>query len=608
MSFFCCTFAAKNRNYMKRKLILSLMLGTMTLVASAGKYVNGSVTVNGKKRTYIAYEPTKLDSMPAMLISCHGMNQDANYQKGMLSIDATANNGHFLTVFPQGEGNSWDISGDKDINFMKVLIDQMVKKYNVDRNRVYLSGFSMGGMFTYHAMNKIPDRIAAFAPISGYPMWGTTADSKVRPIPIIHTHGTGDDVVNFGGVQGALNVWIKHNGCPTTAKVEKKYRGAPHITRHTWGPGKDGVEVVLMELADKGHWISNDYGVYTGEEIWKFCKKYSLDMKDPSVQITAPTTGLSFITFGATSDVPPVTVTATASDSDGRIVSVSFYDGETLLKKVTKAPYSYEVKGLKKGEHAIRAVATDNDGRTATAEVTINVAEPTGTYLMHKTFTVEGSVPEGWTTFDGVEKRTGLSSDYSQGSRLFHLTGEKHDFEWGLYTRNVDGKTREGYARFGDEGTSVTLTLGPGKYRIMTRVANWNQSDFSPVTVAVETTDGREAWAGTFTPTANVGNGAGNSFSGTSLETLNFEINEKARYYVTFYTADAPWADLLIGQAAIQRTGNATGIDSPETASVSSVRYYTLSGQPVESPKSGLYIRQQTTASGKTVSKKVVVK
>jgi hypothetical protein len=142
----------------------------------------------------------------------------------------------------------------------------------------------MGGMFTYHAMNRIADRIAAFAPISGYPMGGATAKAGVRPIPIIHTHGTSDDVVTFSNVQSALNVWINHNGCPTTAIVTKKYRNASHITRRVWGPGNDGVEVVLMEMANKGHWISNDNGVKTGDEIWRFCSRYSIEVDGPVVK------------------------------------------------------------------------------------------------------------------------------------------------------------------------------------------------------------------------------------------------------------------------------------------------------------------------------------
>ena len=240
--------------------------------------------VGGTQREYKIYVPKNLGAKRPLLISCHGMNQDAAYQMNMLDIKSVADTAKFVTVFPEGIDKSWDISGNRDINFMLALIDAMVEKYDIDPGRVYLSGFSMGGMFTYHAMNKIADRIAAFAPISGYTMSGVTAKASVRPIPIIHTHGTADDVVTFSNVQKNLDVWIKHNGCPTTAEVTKKYRGASHITRHVWGPGNDGVEVVLMEMANKGHWISNDNGVKTGDEIWRFCSRYSIDVSTPVEQ------------------------------------------------------------------------------------------------------------------------------------------------------------------------------------------------------------------------------------------------------------------------------------------------------------------------------------
>ena len=237
--------------------------------------------VGGTEREYKIYVPMDLGAKRPLLISCHGMNQDAAYQMGMLDIQSVADTAKFVTVFPEGISKSWDITGNRDINFMLAIIDEMVEKYDIDRGRVYLSGFSMGGMFTYHAMNKIADRIAAFAPISGYPMGGATASPNVRPIPIIHTHGTSDDVVTFANVQKNLNVWIKHNGCPETAEVTKRYRNAAHITRHVWGPGNDDVEVVLMEMANKGHWISNDNGVKTGDEIWRFCSRYSIEAAGP---------------------------------------------------------------------------------------------------------------------------------------------------------------------------------------------------------------------------------------------------------------------------------------------------------------------------------------
>ena len=592
----------------KHFLFILLLLAGLPPAAAAE-----TITVDGASRSYIVYAPKDLGEGRPLLISCHGMNQDASYQKGMLQIESVADTAKFLTVFPNGIDKSWDISGDRDIHFVEALIEAMVKKYKTDRNSVYLSGFSMGGMFTYHAMNKIADKIAAFAPISGYPMWGTTASAGVRPIPIIHTHGTGDDVVAFSGVQGALNVWIRHNGCPATAKVVKSYRGAAHITRRTWGPGSQGVEVVLMEMAGKGHWISNDNGVKTGDEIWRFCKRFSLDMKDPSVKITSPAGDLTFNALGGEAGTGIIHIEATAADPDGRIVSVKLYDGDTLIATQKENPGSaaFDAGPLSRGTHELRVVATDNDNRTAEATLTVDVKEHTGNYVFTKVFDSEGSVPQGWTTCDGQEQRTGYSDGYSQGSRLFRLTGEQHDFEWGLYTRNVEGRPGEGYARFGGPETTVSLTLHPGNYQILHRVANWNIPSFSPVRIAVETTGGTPVYEETVTPTANIGNDPANAFSGVTLGRFNFDINETARYQITFYTADAPWADLVIGQAAIGYKGVPTGIEEvPSFGSLSdntersqtvnrksvNSKSFDLSGRQIDNRKSanrnspGLYI------------------
>lgn len=583
---------------MKKTFFTLLLLSLWHTTAGAE-----NITVNNTSRNYIVYAPKNLGAGRPLLISCHGMNQDAAYQKGMLQIETIADTAKFVTVFPNGINKGWDISGDSDLKFIQALIDEMVVKYDIDRNRVYLSGFSMGGMFTYHAMNRMADKIAAFAPISGYPMGGGTYTSS-RPVPIIHTHGTTDDVVGFSGVSGILAGWVKRNGCLTKSQVVKPYR-ANHITRHTWGSGENGVEVVLMELANKGHWISNDV-VFTGEEIWNFCKRYSLELKDPTVRITAPVGGLTYLTIGGTSDVPAQTLKATASDPDGQVTKVTFYRGSELVAEVSEPPYECVVEGLSKGENILRAVATDDEGRTGSSQITINVEEPTSNYVFTAGFSAEGSVPEGWVTYDGNEKRTGFSSGYSSGSRVFRFTGETHDFEWGLYTRNVTGGTHAGYARFADKGTSTTLTLYPGNYQVYARMANWNIESFSPVTVAIETIEGELVHAETFTPTANIGNSASNAFTGTTLKNFTFDIHEKGRYVITFYTADAPWADLVVGQASIRRKGNVTSVGTVKIDTPQKVVYYDLAGRRVQTLARGIYIQQSITESGQRICRKIV--
>jgi len=53
---------------------------------------------------------------------------------------------------------------------------------------------------------------------------------------------------------------------------------------------------------------------------------------------------------------------ATASDSDGTIAAVEFYDGATLVARVTSAPYNYAWNNVPVGSHSLRARAIDNLG------------------------------------------------------------------------------------------------------------------------------------------------------------------------------------------------------------------------------------------------------
>jgi len=90
----------------------------------------------------------------------------------------------------------------------------------------------------------------------------------------------------------------------------------------------------------------------------------------PSVSITAPVNGASFI------DPAKVTVQAAASDSDGSVTNVQFFDGAAALGQATSSPYLISAT-LALGSHALTAVASDNLGATKTSSsVLINVVTP----------------------------------------------------------------------------------------------------------------------------------------------------------------------------------------------------------------------------------------
>jgi RHS repeat-associated protein len=83
----------------------------------------------------------------------------------------------------------------------------------------------------------------------------------------------------------------------------------------------------------------------------------------PAVSLTSPATGT---TFAAPATIP---LAATASDSDGTIARVDFYQGTTPIGAVTSAPYTFSWTNVTQGSYALTAVATDNHGAVTTSAV-----------------------------------------------------------------------------------------------------------------------------------------------------------------------------------------------------------------------------------------------
>jgi len=584
---------------MKKKTILSLLL----LVGGLLPVAADNLTVNGTSRSYNVIVPKNLGENRPLLIFCHGYNQDAGWMQNNefkndnVSMEAVCDTAKFVCVFPNGIDRSWDTGGDRDINFIKAIIEKMVTQHKIDRNRIYLGGFSMGGMLTYNAINKMSDIIAAFVSCSGPSV--VTPKAGLRPIPLLHIQGTAD---NFSGVQPALNPWIKHNGCSTTDKVINNYNGFSGAKLHIWGPGNDGVEVRLLELKDKGHWICKEPQVYTGKEIWNFCKNYSLNKTSPSVSITAPKTGTRYISFAPAGGTafPDITITATADDPNGSVEKVEFYDGTTLLATCTAKPYQATLTGVTTGKHTLKAVATDNDGETGTATVEVTLQAPTS-LSFSSAFTEGGALPAGWTTYDSSERRTGYSSGYSQGCRVLQFTGSSRGFNYGLYFRNIGGSAHQGWAKYGLSDGGTTLSLAPGQYTLKYKVCNWNMANFGSVELNIEKrANGESVAKQTYMPTINIGNVASNNFGNPEQQSLEFDITEQGDYVIAIYSAASEWSDCIVGQLSLTANSfSSTDIKVIDNLRLESGDVYDLQGRKVSVLRKGIYFQ-----NGKKILKK----
>jgi poly(3-hydroxybutyrate) depolymerase len=267
---------------MRYLMLLSIIVLVLTGTAPAQ---NGSITVGGTSRTFIVYAPSSgLPTNPALVIGMHGLNMTASLQRSISGFDKIADREKFIVVYPQAISNSWDLNGTTDVNFIVDLIDTMAARYHIDRNRVYPTGLSMGGMMCYPLACKAADKFAAIGPASGYPMGGLGNCSPSRPVSLFAIHGEADTFVAFKNLAPIISGWVTLLGCPQTPVVTKPYPADnPNSkgTKNYYGPCRDGSEIILVTIAERGHDYAGSSsagttGINSSEEFWAFFKTRTL--------------------------------------------------------------------------------------------------------------------------------------------------------------------------------------------------------------------------------------------------------------------------------------------------------------------------------------------
>ena len=285
---------------MKRLSMLASLLMVLCLQMAAQTWEE--VKVGSSTRKTLTYVPKNVEKSPALVISLHGMNQDPEYQQKQTQWNALADTEGFIVTYPLGNNRMWDTGGTGDVKFVEAIMKDMELKHNVDKNRIYLSGFSMGSWLGYHCLETLGDKIAAFGPVSGVDI-GKQPKAN-RKVSIMHIHGTGDDVFKYTGdpshmaggypsIEEYVKKWAAYEGCDVSnPQVIRPYPASStgtKATRTIYNNVNDGVEVNLIAIDGKGHWHSNEAnGVNSTKELWTFFKRHQLNQAsapDPNFQI-----------------------------------------------------------------------------------------------------------------------------------------------------------------------------------------------------------------------------------------------------------------------------------------------------------------------------------
>ena len=148
------------------------------------------------------------ESDPApLIVSLHGLGRSYDWLMGYHGLLDEAEAGGFIVVTPLGYiRRGWygsrptedpQDSSHSEQDVMEVL--KLVRsEFNVDSNRIYLWGHSMGGAGTYHIASRHPDLFAGLgvaAPATPQPAGSEEVLERIRHIPILVLHGDNDQTV-----------------------------------------------------------------------------------------------------------------------------------------------------------------------------------------------------------------------------------------------------------------------------------------------------------------------------------------------------------------------------------------------------------------------------
>lgn len=182
------------------------------------------LTVDGLQRETIIYRPTKeSDAGAPVVFGFHG--HGGNMQNSSRTFHIQTLWPEALVVYmqgiptpgrltdPEGKRNGWQHDagdhGDRDLKFFDAVMERLRKDYNIDENRVYSTGHSNGGGFTYLLWAQRPDVFAAMAPSAA----ASRSIPKLKPKPAMHIAGEKDELVKYPIQQRAMEAVRQINGC-----------------------------------------------------------------------------------------------------------------------------------------------------------------------------------------------------------------------------------------------------------------------------------------------------------------------------------------------------------------------------------------------------------
>ena len=227
----------KNRFFMcsRKTGVVALFLLIVSMSLQAGDPTVRHWTVDGVDRQAALWIPSGAETNASPVIFAfhgHGGNMDRasrtfDYQSvwpEAIVVYMQGLNTAGRLVDREGKQPGWQFApgthDDRDLKFFDAVLASLRKDYRVDEKRIYCTGHSNGGGFTYLLWSTRGDVFAAVAPCATLSSFLPAIDDMTgltnhtfKPKPVLHLAGENDPLVKFAWQKLTMDAVRKVNGC-----------------------------------------------------------------------------------------------------------------------------------------------------------------------------------------------------------------------------------------------------------------------------------------------------------------------------------------------------------------------------------------------------------
>jgi len=220
-------------------------------------------------RSYHVKEPDDWDGTSPMpvLIHFHGWQRTGALPVQHQRISGATRRRGVLLIAPNGNRKTWNMwyPETEDVQFAADVLADVIARYPVDPDHIYLSGYSYGSIMAWRvACDRGQEmNVRALLGISG--TIGQSEECAQAPQEARHVHGLKDNVLDFPyGPQGQtdypVRLWRDQLGCAETATDQRDWSVVDFLTltRTEWGDCANGTKVTL-DIHSGGHFIPHGW-------------------------------------------------------------------------------------------------------------------------------------------------------------------------------------------------------------------------------------------------------------------------------------------------------------------------------------------------------------